>query len=434
MARICNRSFKKVMIIPEDKYFADVANTTEVQGATRNSVLRVLRNNNFKVGVEIGVQYGLLSERLLDNGVTDKLYGVDPFGGDVNILKDKDRGNEAYGFTLGKLHKFGDRFTMIKKPSNEALFDIDGQVDFVYLDGGMTKQNVYDDLYYWYAKIRDGGIILGNNYNHSSFSYIKRIVDTYFGKTSNVEDGYLWWMRKEDFDNHKQVSIVTPFYNTSRYAQDLIAFADDSRIAEMIILDDCSEDAHYMGLKRTVNNHPKIKLYRNEENLGEFKTRIKATELAKSDWVIFLDGDNMLTPDYLDRAFSLNWKENVIYAPDYGNHVHIDYRVLDGNYIGKDNAKRYLTKQHIYMFQMFLNTGNYLMNRKKYLEIAKPICEIDKHSYGDIYFNGAWFDAGNLMFVIPGMQYLHRIRKDSVWKEHAGEMQPVINEVISKLR
>lgn len=431
-------------LIPEDKLFQDVDHSAEVHKSARDSVLKILRDNNFKVGVEIGIQYGQLSERLLDNGVVETLYGIDPYDtniGTITPLNDKSRDNEVYGFVLGKLNRFKDRYTHIKKTSNEALFDVNEQIDCIYIDGGKSKQQIYDDISFWFPKIRKNGIICGHDYAHSSYPYISSIVDSYFGFAPQVKEGGIWWVKKEgQYKIDRKVSVVTPFYNASRYMVDFISsIIFDPRIKEVIIVDDFSRDEEYIKMRNfakpmnATTEYDKVQVYRNEENLGEFATRIQGAELATSDWVVFLDNDNYLTPKYLDAIYAIpNWREDVIYAPDFGNHEHINYRELDGLYISKENAKKFLNKP--YMFTMFLNTGNYFMNRKNYLEISKPISKIPKHAYGDIYFNGAWLDNNNLMFVVPEMEYVHTIRKDSAWKEHKDEMQPIIDGVINRLK
>ena len=415
----------------------EIINCKRVHAPARNSLVKLLRDKDFKVGVEIGVQYGLNAERWLKNAVVQKLYGVDPYDSvlfPIAPLKVPD--DEIYQDMLKRMKVFKNRYIHIRKTSNEALLDIDGTVDCIYIDGETTDKATYDDISFWYPKLRKGGIMAGHNYNHPSFPHIKKIVDNYFGVVPYTSDGYVWWYKRESVINDKKVSVVTPFYNAARYMAQLMASVDDPRINEVIIVDDFSTDEEYIRMRNIVSPRDevreKVKVFRNPENFGEFKTRIRGAEEAQNDWVIFLDNDNFLLPEYLDAIYSIpQWRDDVIYAPDYGNHVHINYRELDGNYINKKNTVRFM--KNSYMFTMFLNTGNYLMNRNKYLDIAKPISEIAKHSYGDIYFNGAWLESGNSIFVVPGMEYKHTIRKDSAWKEHIDEMQPVINEIMSKL-
>lgn len=423
-------------IIPPDPLIEEIDHCEKVHNSARQSVLDVLRFRNPKVGIEIGVQYGQGSDMWLGANVVEEMYGVDPYKteiGEVSPLGKK-VDDITYGIAMGKLNRFRNRYTHIKKTSMEALTDIPGTVDFIYLDAGKDKRSISDDLAYWYPKVKVGGIMFGHDYNHVSYPHITTIVDNFFGIKPNVEEGGVWWVEKQEIKSEPKISVVTPFYNTGFWSHDILKHIDDPRIDEMIIVDDCSLPGETLMLHQVIRNNPKIKYFRNEENLGELKTRIKGTQQAKNDWVIFLDSDNSLTQSYLDEIYRIpQWKENVIYCPAFGNVKHINYTPLAGSYINKESIKN-LIRDNAYMMPMFLNTGNYFMNRKSYLETAIPLQDIPKHEYGDIVVAEAWFDAGNYMFVVEGMKYVHRRRKNSVWKEHAKEMQTQIDRILKKLK
>ena len=62
----------------------EVKHSQMVHNDARKAILNVLNRRKAngrqaKVGVEIGVQYGLGSEMWLEAGVVKKMYGVDPF-------------------------------------------------------------------------------------------------------------------------------------------------------------------------------------------------------------------------------------------------------------------------------------------------------------------------------------------------------------------
>lgn len=424
-------------VVPKDLLIEEVEHCEKVHNSARQSVLNVIRFKNFKRGIEVGVQYGQGSEMWLDANVVEEMYGVDPYKTEIGEVSPigKQVDDLTYGFAMGKLSKFRNRYTHIKKTSMEALTDVPNTVDFVYLDAGKDKKSIMDDLAYWYPKIKVGGIMFGHDYNHVSYPHITTIIDNFFGKKPNVEDGGIWWVEKKDIKTEPKISVVTPFYNTGFWARDVFnEIVNDPRIDEVIIVDDCSLEGETFMLKQVIKDNPKIKYFKNEENLGELKTRIRGAKEAKNDWVIFLDGDNSLTQSYLDEIYRIpEWKSNVIYCPDFGNIKGINYRALSGTYINKESIKE-IIKNNSYMIPMFLNTGNYFMHRQSYLETAITVQDIPKYEYGDIVIAEAWFDSGNYMFVVEGMEYVHRRRKNSVWKEHAQEMSGQIERVMEKLK
>jgi len=419
----------------------DIENTKEVHGTARKAIFDVLGQRNFKVGVEIGIQYGLNIEALLDGNKAEKIYGIDPYDSEifqVSGLKNKDLDEETYQGMLKRLERFGDRYTHIKKASNEAITEVPGLIDFVYIDGSKDENQTWDDITYWWPKLREKGIMFIHDYAHIRYPHIKFMVDKYFlplGVVASNAPGGIAWVEKTRQKYSDKISVVTPFYNTGFYARNTfkIPFEDD-RIDEIIIVDDCSINGETEMLYEVIKSNPKVRYFRNNENLGELKTRIRGAELARNDWVIFLDGDNCLTTEYLDKIYMIpQWRQNVIYHPSFGNERHINYTSLEGEYLGKDNISKFLNS-HAYMMAMFLNTGNYFMNKSNYLNTAYKHMDIPKHQYGDIVINGQWIEDGNYIFVVQGMNYVHTLRKNSAWKEHQGEMQGKVNEVINSLK
>lgn len=101
-------------------------------------------------GAEIGVQKGIFSNQILKFW-KGKLLCVD-------IWEIEDDYAEAK-----KLLR--DNATLIKDTSVEASKTIkDLSLDFVYIDADHHYNNVLEDLYAWYPKVRKGGIISGHDY------------------------------------------------------------------------------------------------------------------------------------------------------------------------------------------------------------------------------------------------------------------------------
>lgn len=229
---------------------------------------------------------------------------------------------------------------------------------------------------------------------------------------------------------------LTTYQRTDLLYESYSKVIDHPLISEVVIVDDCSEISIWNDLK---NNciHPKIKLFRNEKNLGMSLNKKEAISKASNEWAIILDSDNILYPEYLD-ALEKTWLsdenrahygEDVILHPSFAEPEH-DYRQWDGVLIDKGNAKNFLHKAE---FRCLLNNSNYVVNRDEYLRVYK-YDETIKES-DTIYFNTLWLEAGNAFYVVPGMKYHHRKHSGSGWLNgcHAYNMKKA-EELQNKIR
>lgn len=104
------------------------------------------------LGIELGVQYGAFSLKILENWKGD-LKCIDPWA---------DPGYEEI-YQIAKERLGEDR--LIRKTSIEAVKDFkDESLDFIYIDACHQYQEVSRDLGMWYPKVRVGGIVSGHDY------------------------------------------------------------------------------------------------------------------------------------------------------------------------------------------------------------------------------------------------------------------------------
>jgi glycosyltransferase involved in cell wall biosynthesis len=68
---------------------------------------------------------------------------------------------------------------------------------------------------------------------------------------------------------------------------------------ELLISDDCSTDDTWSIVQGYKD--PRIRAWRNEQNLGEYPNRNKVLNEAKGKYIIYIDGDDILYKDALDR-------------------------------------------------------------------------------------------------------------------------------------
>jgi len=92
------------------------------------------------------------------------------------------------------------------------------------------------------------------------------------------------------------VTVITVTYNSSTYVADAIESILHSSYAhfELIVGDDCSTDTTWSIVQSYTDG--RIRSYRNEQNLGEYPNRNKAIGMARGEYLIFIDGDDMVYP------------------------------------------------------------------------------------------------------------------------------------------
>lgn len=202
---------------------------------------------------------------------------------------------------------------------------------------------------------------------------------------------------------------------------------NDPRIDEIVIVDDCSTDQNWNALLNHVQNkreaegmNCKIDLNRNQVNIGMSRNKARAVELAKNEWCILLDSDNVIGADYIDALYKIIPDEDdqlnpqIIYCPDFAR-PQFDFRSISGRAFTPMMIAHEIANNDA--LNMALNCCNYVVNRQKYLEVYK---HDPRHKATDtVWFNYNWLKAGNYFYFVPGMQYNHLVHEGSGFMQNA---------------
>lgn len=108
------------------------------------------------------------------------------------------------------------------------------------------------------------------------------------------------------------VSIIIPTYNSAFYLQETIesVLKQSYLNIEIIIVDDASRDKTVEIIRKYVYSDTRIVYFQLVENQGAAVARNKAIELAKGQYLAFLDADDMWKPDKLSRQLQF-MKDNI---------------------------------------------------------------------------------------------------------------------------
>jgi glycosyltransferase involved in cell wall biosynthesis len=95
------------------------------------------------------------------------------------------------------------------------------------------------------------------------------------------------------------VAIITPCYNTARFVAETIesVAAQTYPHIEHIVVDDGSTDSSWEVIERYA---PRVTALRLKQNRGGSHARNRGAELARGEFLMFLDADDLIAPDTIE--------------------------------------------------------------------------------------------------------------------------------------
>ena len=148
---------------------------------------RLIIENEFKYGCEIGVHEGVTHFYLLDTCPGLVLVGVDRYQGV----------QEQYFNTFKQgAEKYGIRSRFHRESSVDASNRYGkGELDFIFIDADHSYNGVMSDLKAWDIKVRKGGYVTGHDVNLPA---VKKALDDFYGldnyEIANHDD--VWYVKK----------------------------------------------------------------------------------------------------------------------------------------------------------------------------------------------------------------------------------------------
>jgi len=160
----------------DDKKFIDHRWVSRLPGGDNNPKIQeewlpgkgipeLIKDIKNPIGIEIGTAEGITTEYLLNTREDLTLFGIDPY----QIYTDWDgkiiNSPKTLVDFLKRVEPFGDRFNLIREKSDDVpdRFD-DESVDFIFIDGEHTYNQLLKDCKNYYPKLKKGGFLFGHDY------------------------------------------------------------------------------------------------------------------------------------------------------------------------------------------------------------------------------------------------------------------------------
>lgn len=110
-----------------------------------------------------------------------------------------------------------------------------------------------------------------------------------------------------------EVSVIIPVYNLSKWIEKCVKSVLEQTVSniEIIIVDDGSKDDSYKIVKRMQEEHSEKIVLLSQENSGQATARNRAMDLARGEYIVFVDGDDYIEPTYLQCLLEKIKSENL---------------------------------------------------------------------------------------------------------------------------
>ena len=191
-----------------------------------------------------------------------------------------------------------------------------------------------------------------------------------------------------------------------------------SRSTEIIIIDDGSDDGTGMICKKWVGKCDNVQYIRTNNN-GVSSARNYGISLAKGEWILFIDGDDVL-PDiaFDDLVSSSNSDADIV----VGNYIYVSEKseayeefYSSGNGYLKKSINEYVSDILIGSKKIHANIGVpwAKMYKRKFLTDNSIVFPVGLKRMQDSVFNLYAFSLSNSVYYLSKPIYCYRYRKES---------------------
>ncbi len=177
-----------------------------------------------------------------------------------------------------------------------------------------------------------------------------------------------------------KISVIITSYNRANFIKIAIESVLNSSFDdfELIISDDCSKDNSHSIALDFAGKDERIKVFRNEKNIGDYPNRILSISRSNGKWIKFVDCDDYISKTCLEEMYSFAENSQLhfgICAPRINDFIVLNTKeAFDSGYLN-----------------YFGPTGSFFL-KEKYLELGGFVNRItvsDWHMWQRFAMNGS---------------------------------------------
>ena len=144
---------------------------------------------------------------------------------------------------------------------------------------------------------------------------VKREINYY------IKDPVLEFNNKTDFIKREnpKISLVIPIYNKEKFLIPLYKSIQNQSLKdiEIIFIDDNSSDNSVKVIEEFMQEDKRIILIKHDTNYKTFYSRNEGVGVAKAKYILFIDPDDLILNDILEKCYETAEKNNLEHSVSY---------------------------------------------------------------------------------------------------------------------
>ena len=216
-----------------------------------------------------------------------------------------------------------------------------------------------------------------------------------------------------------KISVITASYNYENYIKETIESVINQTFDdwEMLVVDDGSKDNSVEVIKSYCEKDNRIKLLQHEGgiNKGLIETIKLGAKEAKGEWLVFLESDDTVTPDYLEEKLKIAQ-----------SNPEVKFIFNDVNLFGEEDAVKQMYEDY---FVEFYETMTKIKTRKDYIKEFRTknlvptfsVVMLKKEIFDTLKFESSvtqWIDYYLWTQLAPKYDFYYLPKKLTNWRMH----------------
>lgn len=202
-------------------------------------------------------------------------------------------------------------------------------------------------------------------------------------------------IKNNEINHRPNVSVLISTYNKEKFIDktldSVLKQTMDKKDFELIVVDDCSTDQTVNIISKKIGSFSNYKFIQLDQNSGTpAKPRNLSIDLSKGKYIMFIDGDDWLPEDALEKLYTLLKTNKTDYATGLTKYVHSDRIARSGVALSKIAYNKADLKRFRKSFYHLAPAGRMIkasVIKKHHIQFPEMIFGEDLQFFAEVFFN-----------------------------------------------